>query len=105
MLSDPFLIILGLILLVMLVQVWSVQRVEKHQKQMKAHIITRDKVIDANTADRLRANDIYSTIAVSLNRLDSLLVEKGISETLILADLIVRSAPQTTPTTDALPSV
>ena len=105
MLSDPYLIILGLIFLVMLVQVWSVQRVEKRQKHTDTHIITRDKVIDDNTAYNMRSEDIHRTIAVSLNRLDSLLVEKGVSETLILADLIVRGTPETKPTTDALPSV
>ena len=103
MLSDPFLVILCLILLVMLVQLWSVQRVERHQKVMKDHIITRDKVIDVNTASRLADADIHRTIAVSLHRLDSLLVEKGVSETLILADLIVRDT--TDETTGALPPV
>lgn len=87
--SDPFLIILGLILLVMIVQVWSVQRVEKEQKQMKAHIITRNLVIDSNTYSNLSNKDIHRTIALALHRIDSLLLEKGISTELLLKDLIV----------------
>ncbi len=102
MLSDPFLVILCLILLVMLVQLWSVQRVEKHQKEMKAHIITRDKVIDGNTASAMQSESIHRSIAVSLHRLDTLLVDKGISDKPILSDLIIRDAEETT---GALPPV
>ena len=89
MITDPFLIILGLILLVMIVQVGSVQRVEKEQRQMKAHIVTRNLVIDGHSLSNLKTADVHRTIALALHRIDSLLLEKGISSELLLKDLIV----------------
>ena len=65
------------------------QRVEKIQKVMKDHIILRDKVIDGNTLFAQRSEDIRRTIAISLHRIDSVLLEKGLTKELLLKDLIV----------------
>ena len=56
---------------------------------MKAHIITRNLVIDGNTMSNLKTVDVHRTIALALHRIDSLLLEKGISSELLLKDLIV----------------
>lgn len=98
MLSDPFLVILCLILLVMLVQLWSVQRVEKRSRIHEAHLQVLLAAKDSTVT-------VFSTVAQAFSRIDNLLVEKGVSDKLILSDLIVRNVQENKTTTDALPSV
>lgn len=92
--SDPFLPILGLILLVTLVQLWSVQRVEARYKKAAPVIDRHSEALTELAKASLFNEQVHQTIGLALHRIDLLLKEKGISSELILSDLLVDEMPK-----------
>ena len=104
MFSDPFLVILLLVLLVVVVQVWSVQRVERRSKLHELWLKQHDANIGVLMAEKGNSYLAFASVAEALHEVDNFMLEKGLSERLLLTKYLVYksdSKPQTTTSTDA----
>lgn len=89
MLDTTFLIMVGLVLIVSLVQLWSVQRVERNQKILSSQNMLLTGAHNASIRRIDNHEYIHQVLATLIIRIDTLLIEKNLIESSLVSDLMV----------------